>query len=804
MEKKNKYSVMLAAMLHDIHKVLWQIPGDDVGSQTDFALRFYEETLSQNTEAAAIKNEVFDILKGDQNPVSDLISRAAQMEKDVSSQGSSPGRKPLLSVLSLVETTLEKPEGLFYYLPGVSDIHEINATYIKDQSGLPSDKEMVDASQRCYNNLVNDIKSLPDLKLPQLIDTLLFLFEKHLTKTSSALYDEKPDISLFDHLKTTTALAPCINEADDTSKPFLIVAADMSGIQNFIYAETNPIENSQKGRSKQFRGKSFYLTLLTDTFSSYLLDQTGMSSANLLINGGGHFVMVVPNSEGNRDKILKAKKKIQKWFFGTYKGELNLILETLEADDSLYKNFSKWYGTIANKLMAAKKQKSIEMLSEVFSINLDGADRQYEVRPGGEEKETYDGLAGYEKFLYSLTEMFSDIGMILPKADYLIRKFVPSSFKPEYSSDYDLIEIPFPGFGITWGIVSGNKAAKQFLTGGDPISSTVYNINNFEVPVSVLDEVGSTSISSGVKLLGNQAPMTSSNDSVLEFGEVAKMSSDPGVFLDYPALSVLRMDVDNLGSIFSFGLERENESDSIKSLSRTVNLSRALNLFFTGHINSIAEKTGIYITYSGGDDLFVVGSWINTINFAFELKKRFTAFACGNKNLTISGGSYLCKDSYPIHKAAKHAGEAESRAKKSVPEKDSISLFGKEFRWSRAEELVEFGRQLDLLVHSTNVDEKITASYVHFLLGQTTVMLNQDKTLNIDKYFRNMFKIKYSLARHPREIGETAIKQNESGVVPNQKVELLSKLINNVGSKELVEDFVVPASYVILKNRKNK
>jgi len=83
-------------------------------------------------------------------------------------------------------------------------------------------------------------------------------------------------------------------------------------------------------------------------------------------------------------------------------------------------------------------------------------------------------------------------------------------------------------------------------------------------------------------------------------------------------------------------------------------------------------------------------------------------------------------------------------------------------------------------------------------------MLNQDKTLNIDKYFRNMFKIKYSLARNPREVGETAIKQNENGQLPNKKVELLSKLINNVGSKELVEDFVVPASYVILKNRKNK
>jgi len=803
MEKKNKYAVMLASLIHDIHKVLWRLPDGYAGSGTDFAIQFYEKTLSKNTEAATIKNEVFGILRGENNLVSDLIGRADRMEKDESQRDSSAKRKPLLSVLSLVETTQPKPDGLFYYLPGINDIKEINATFIKDQSGIPSDAEMVNASEISYDNLVQDICNLPDLKLPQLIDTLLFVFEKHLTKTSSALYDKKPDISLFDHLKTTTALASCINETDDTSKPFLIVAADMSGIQNFIYSETNPIENSQKGRSKQFRGKSFYLTLLTDTFSSYLLEQTGMSSANLLINGGGHFVLVVPNSTENREKIVKAKKKIQKWFFHTWKGELNLILETLEADDTLYRDFSKWYGTIANRLMSAKKQKSLEILSEVFSINLDGPDRQYEVEPTGEEKVIFDNLAGYEQFLYRLTEMFSDIGMILPKADYLIRKFVPSSFKPEFHPDYDQIEIPFPGFGITWGIVSGDKAAKKFLNKDNLQGATVYNINSFDLPVDLMNEGGTSSVSSGVKLLGNHAQMDSKG-SVLEFQDIALSNIESGVTLEYSALSVLRMDVDNLGSIFSFGLDREKETDSIKSLSRTVNLSRALNLFFTGHINLIAKKWDIYVTYSGGDDLFVVGSWINTINFAFDLRKEFTHFSCGNKNLTISGGSYLCKDSYPIHKAAKHAGEAENRAKKSSLQKDSISLFGKEFRWSRAEELVEFGRQLDRLVHSANQEEKITSAYVHFLLGQTTAMLNTDKTLNIDKYFRKMFKIKYSLARIPREVGETAIKLNDSGAVPNKKVALLSKLINNTGSKELVEDFVVPASFVILKNRKNK
>jgi hypothetical protein len=83
-------------------------------------------------------------------------------------------------------------------------------------------------------------------------------------------------------------------------------------------------------------------------------------------------------------------------------------------------------------------------------------------------------------------------------------------------------------------------------------------------------------------------------------------------------------------------------------------------------------------------------------------------------------------------------------------------------------------------------------------------MLNEDKSLNIDKYFRKMFKIKYSLARSPREVGATAIKEFERGSENNRKVALLSKLVNDENSKSLVEDFVVPASYVILKNRKNK
>ncbi|GMU90675.1 MAG: hypothetical protein AMXMBFR49_28800 [Chlorobiota bacterium] len=803
MEKHNKYLVILAALLHDIGKIRWDSESRSA-DPTKASSDFFDAAFSGQSEAMAVKNEVLSLLKGGENPILDVVSRADQIEKDHSGSEAGFKRKPLLSVLSLIETVHDRPKGLWYYKPGMVSTVDINPSHAENINNLPDDSEMSKLSDEVYTRLVDDVRSLPDLELPQLIESLLFLFEKHLTMVSSSVYLSKPDISLFDHLKTTAALAACINEAESDENPFLIVAADVSGIQNFIYSETNPVENRQKGRSKQFRGKSFYLTLLTDTFSSYLLRETGMLSANLLINGGGHFVLVVPNNSSNREKMSEARKNIQKWFYRTYKGELNLILETLEANATLYKDFSKWYGVIATKLTAAKKQRSIGFLGEAFSIDLDSAAPQYAAIPSSEDKAEYEKMNDYEKFLFSLTQMFEDLGSVLPKARYIVKREIPTDYRPKKRYESGLVEIPFKDFGLSWVIASDKELATAYLKEDSETHVVLYCVNEFEVLKGIVPEKGAKNTAYGVRLIGNYAPLQSDTGSVMEFPELAVLNSETGDKLNYSVLSVLRMDVDNLGSIFSFGLERNDEQESIRSLSRTVNLSRALNLFFTGHINILAEKWQIYVTYSGGDDLFVVGSWINVLNFAFDLKEAFTQYACGNRNLTISAGAYLCRESYPVHRAANHAGAAESRAKKSSPEKDSISIFGREFKWTRAKDLIDYGREIDSLVASKNPNEEVTSAYVHFLLGQTTEMLNEKNELVIEKYFRNMFKIKYSLARNPRGVNAEAIKDNKEGRKPNKKVALFSRLVNSEESTGLIQDFVVPASYVILKNRTKK
>ena len=89
-----------------------------------------------------------------------------------------------------------------------------------------------------------------------------------------------PDVSLFDHLKTTCAIASCLFETKSENK-FLLIKGDISGIQDFIYKLASP-EEAFKGMSKRLRGRSFYLTLLNETFAYYLLKELKLPITNSL------------------------------------------------------------------------------------------------------------------------------------------------------------------------------------------------------------------------------------------------------------------------------------------------------------------------------------------------------------------------------------------------------------------------------------------------------------------------------------------------------------------------------------------
>ena len=165
-------------------------------------------------------------------------------------------------------------------------------------------------------------------------------------------------------------------------------------------------------------------------------------------------------------------------------------------------------------------------------------------------------------------------------------------------------------------------------------------------------------------------------------------------------LGVFRADIDNLGQAFVNGFSSE-----YNTISRTSELSSKLSLFFKHDINTIlnepkfklyhdlADDREVTIVYSGGDDVFAVGSWEDIIGFAVDLRESFKKFSLGT--LTISGGIGIFPEKYPIYEMASATGDLEDISKKMKDQKgnavkDSITLFDESgcYRWDTFTEIV--------------------------------------------------------------------------------------------------------------------
>jgi CRISPR-associated protein Csm1 len=70
--------------------------------------------------------------------------------------------------------------------------------------------------------------------------------------------------------------------------------------------------------------------------------------------------------------------------------------------------------------------------------------------------------------------------------------------------------------------------------------------------------------------------------------------------------------VDNLGEIFRIGLRKK------ATIARLSTLSFQISLFFEGWIKHLCEAREfdqlIYSVYAGGDDIFLIGPWIECPN----------------------------------------------------------------------------------------------------------------------------------------------------------------------------------------------
>lgn len=611
-----------------------------------------------------------------------------------------------------------------------------------------------------WQNFIEEFTKISSNNLSAFIETTLFLLEKYTWCIPSSTMDF-PDISLFDHSKTTAAIAACLydyHNADDTivennikdrdAEKYLLVCGDLSGIQKFIYNITS------KAAAKGLKGRSFLLQLLMDAAGKYILRSLDYPLTNLLYAGGGKFYLLIANR--HKDALIKFRNEINRNLLKKYDGELYFVLgwRSLKGSDFDIQNvnFSEKWKEASQEANKQKQQKFSQLsYKEVFA-------------PFGiGEKEETCAVCKKEGGLKQRRE--DDPDMLCPdcrEAERLGKNLFDANFLIEVFDEKK--EPKTSGFYFKF------LKTRYFLsrdlsssTGIKAANVSIFRLNStdFLPEYSVRD-----SCSYGFKFIGGTYFPCDNTGETLTFNDFADYSKG------LKRLGVLRMDVDNLGRIFTKGLDEK------ASISRVTTLSRSLALFFGGYLNTICGqgkyRNNVSIIYSGGDDLFIVGAWNLVIELAEEIRSEFKAF-CNNPTFTISGGVSITPKKYPIYRGAKHAGDAESKAKKlkdkdGKEKKDAFTFLNKPLRWDDFKTAVQIKRMLcDCIengkssairnnenIHmSKGILDRLRRIYLLYEKNRTYWQGKQSLTPNLIKekieYHKWVWRAVYSLDKAERE-----------------------------------------------------
>lgn len=505
---------------------------------------------------------------------------------------------------------------------------------------------------------------------------------------------EACDISLYDHSRLTAAFAVCMyhyffdqgitdyqtwcagkqNDTFRETPAFLVVEGDLSGIQSFIY--TIP----SAGALKSLRGRSFYLEALLEHIADEILAGAGLSRANLLYTGGGHFRLVTANTPTIESLLNSCQETINNWMLANFGASLYLQLawQPASANDLMNKQTAansaenrngRIFRALSAELGKGKLRRyGQDQLGKLFS-------------PTSEWNKTAD-TARECSVCHVSSRQLLDVKerLICPLCHGLFR------LGEELLSGSDVIAVmpDHTGNSVSLPSLAGEELSLQVLTTRQAEAKAqhikrLYVKNKMETGTLLATHLW----------VGDYAAR-GVDQSVLDFEGLAKASS--GI----SRLAVMRADIDNLGAAFIAGFEQPG-SDRYKyvTLSRYATLSRQLSLFFKHHINGLCrgqlsgdegskvksyglwhEKIGprqAAVVYSGGDDMFVVGAWDDIIGLAVDLRESFSRYNCGK--LTLSAGIAFFPAHYPVAQMAQITEMLEKEAK-NQPHKDSIALFG--------------------------------------------------------------------------------------------------------------------------------
>ena len=508
-------------------------------------------------------------------------------------------------------------------------------------------------------------------------ESLMMIFSSHVPAARAG--NVIPDVSLYDHLKTTSALAVALylyhREKDNMTvesikdydrKKFLIINGDFYGIQNFIFSDSG---TTAKNRSKILRGRSFAVSLYSELTADLLCREIGIPSSSVVFNAAGKFTVVAPNTEKAKKAMVAVELRANEWLMKVSFGENAVGLGFVEAsaEDFVHAKFSKLWDILAQNMEKKKfKRIDLECFGGAVSGYLDGFRKDLGrplcpfcgKRPSMPEVEG-SVLIGENESGCKLCRDHIFLGTNLVKKERLA---ITSSDADIKGDDKKLLEPIFGYYQVAF--VDGGmkemartgKLLRYWDISVDPEGNVSKDVTakfiNGYVPVYREGDLNDDRLLAGKKSeakkqdlidqLNEGAPKT--------FGHIANKSlnfkENGKGFCGIEALGVLKADVDQLGLLMSCGLKPERFT-----LSRLATLSRQLNWYFALYLPHLLKTNpqflDIYTVFAGGDDLFLIGPWNRVIELASFLRQSFAEYVGRNQEIHFSAGISLHKPHAP-------------------------------------------------------------------------------------------------------------------------------------------------------------
>ena len=796
--------VKFASLLHDIGKFYQRMDNQGSGkkaydskfdelSANDYGDNGAHGKWSADFVSKFYDDEVENLVLYHHNPsksiASDLCSIVQKADHHSSSERNESETKqnvlesPLISIFSTINDSEE------YYIP-LKELDIDDSIYPKEYKEM-SGYNLQPDYKTLWAKFVKEFEKIN----PNDFDTVLALMKKYTSTIPSAAYTSVSDISLYDHAKTTAALATCrylysledeLFKTKDEQKVYLVINGDISGIQKFIYKISTP-EEAQSGMSKRLRGRSLYLTLLSEAVTSRIINDLNINSSNVIFCGGGRFTIVAPNTDKAKKALDDIRNDLNKFFIEKFNAELYLSLVSEETSGNDLTDFGEIIKKLNAKISSDKKHKFAGNLDKVFEI---------------EDKVNYDKLCpvcGNKLEKSSDTTCFEcqdheELGQKAANAKYIIK----------FSADFDLDKSSFFVDFLKTGYIftKSDEDVLKIIEDNPDVKFTVYKLNDTDF-VDLYEKIKSDKVSFDFKFLGNNVPNIKGKP--LYFHHLAQISKGAN------KLGILKMDVDNLGAIFSDGFKHLDKGASISKIS---SLSFYMDVFFSGVINTLVKKyrvytspegledyeeiqldfddevksvykadsdslknstSTIYINYSGGDDLLVLGPYDDIIRFAQDFRNEFKKWTAQNPAINISAGITVVGSKFPIGKAADLAENCLESSKNCG--RDKITVFNEVLAWDTKQlekgfdEIFEFAQKLE----GYTEDKKVSKGFVYSLLriweskfkhGKVNLSSSDDWNDNIhdrlsSKAFVPLFKYKLRLISDKdirNEIDEKGIK----------------------------------------------